>query len=244
MYFRPLLWPTVVSIPALLVLIMLGTWQVQRLQWKTALIADYEARATAKAVVPDFQAEPIEFQRVALTGAYDHAKTIYLTGRTYEGNAGFHVVSLFRTDDGQDVLVNRGWVSEGYREPETRLQSMVEGTITIDGIIRLPQRQGQFVPDNEPDNGFWFTMKPDEVASYLKSDQAVQNLYIDIVRDPEAKLTLPIAAELKINVSNSHLNYAVTWYGIALSLIGVYLAYHHSAGRLRFRRVTQDKNES
>ena len=244
MYFRPLLWPTLVSIPSLLVLIMLGTWQVQRLQWKTALIADYEARATAKAVMPDFQAAPIEFQRVALRGTYNHDETIYLTGRTYEGNAGFHVVTLFTLDDGTELLVNRGWVSEGYREPETRPQSMHKGQLTIDGIIRLPQRQGQFVPDNEPANGFWFTMKPDEVARYLKADEAVQNLYVDLVRDPDVKLTLPIAAELKINVSNSHLNYAVTWYGIALSLIGVYLAFHHSAGRLRFGRAAQNKDKS
>ena len=54
------------------------------------------------------------------------------------------------------------------------------------------------------------------------------------------KLELPIAAELKINVSNSHLNYAVTWYGIALSLIGVYLAYHYSNGRLRFSKPSSD----
>ena len=93
MMFRPLLWPTLVSIPALLTLLMLGTWQVQRLQWKTALIAEYTTRATSQAVYPDSAAAPVEFQRISAKGVFVHDKTIYLTGRTYEGNAGFHVVT-------------------------------------------------------------------------------------------------------------------------------------------------------
>ena len=242
MMFRPLLWPTLVSIPALLTLLMLGTWQVQRLQWKTALIAEYTTRATSQAVYPDNAAAPVEFQRISAKGVYVHDKTIYLTGRTYEGNAGFHVVTPFETEQGDLFLVNRGWVSEGYRDPEKRPFSMSTDTQVIDGIIRLAQRQGYFVPDNEPKAGFWFTMKPVEVAAHLDLPQAQQGFYIDIVRKPDEKLELPIAAELKINVSNSHLNYAVTWYGIALSLIGVYFAYHHAAGRLRFGKARNDKD--
>ena len=90
---------------------------------------------------------------------------------------------------------------------------MSTDTQVIDGIIRLAQRQGYFVPDNEPEAGFWFTMKPVEVAAHLDLPQAQQGFYIDIVRKPDEKLELPIAAELKINVSNSHLNYAdMVWH--------------------------------
>lgn len=244
MMFRPLLWPTLVAIPSLIVLLMLGTWQVNRLHWKTALIEEFKARSTAEAIYPSFDAAPIEFQRVGLSGRFLHDKTVYLTGRTYEGNAGFHVVTAFESDRGDVFYVNRGWVSEAYRDPSKRAFSMSDEIFTLDGIVRLAQRQGQFVPDNEPERGFWFTMKPTEVAAYLDMPEAQSAFYIDAVRDEGAELTLPIAAEVKIEVRNSHLNYAITWYGVALSLIGVYLAYHYSNGRLRFRAKPSSEDAS
>ena len=250
MKFRPLLWPTIVTIPALIVLLMLGTWQVNRLQWKTALIDEFKARSTAEAIYPSFDSAAVEFQRVSLEGRFIHDETVYLTGRTYEGNAGFHVVTAFESAKGDMFFVNRGWVSEAYREPSSREFSMGTDSLVLEGIIRLAQRQGQFVPDNEPARGFWFTMKPDEVAAHLGLDGAEQAFYIDAIRQEGEELTLPIAAEVKVEVRNSHLNYAITWYGIALSLIGVYFAYHHSLGRLRFggapidEDVAQDEDKS
>ena len=242
MTFRPLLWPTLVTIPALIVLLMLGTWQVNRLHWKTALIAEFKARSTAAPIYPAFEAEPIEFQRIGIEGRFLHDETVYLTGRTYEGNAGFHVVTAFESTAGDLFLVNRGWVSEAYRAPDKRPFSISEDIQTLDGIIRLAQRQGQFVPDNEPERGFWFTMKPDEVANFLELPLAEQGFYIDVVREEGQELTLPIAAEVKVEVRNSHLNYAITWYGIALSLIGVYFAYHHSNGRLQFGKKSRQEH--
>ena len=97
MYFRPFLWLTLFSIPALLVLLALGFWQLDRLAWKTELINNFNARANAPAILPpenDAPLAPIEFQNLQLTGYYLHDMERYLTGRTYEGNAGFHVVSL------------------------------------------------------------------------------------------------------------------------------------------------------
>ena len=85
------------------------------------------------------------------------------------------------------------------------------------------------MPDNEPENGFWFTLKPAEMAEFHKLDQSVKTYYADQIRTSEV-LTLPIAAEIDIEVRNTHLNYALTWFGVALSLIGVYIAYHVNAG--------------
>ena len=236
MQFRPLLLPTLVTIPALIILIMLGTWQVQRLTWKTALIEQYTARSQSTPISLTELATPLtsaEFQRVRLSGEFAHDQEIFLTGRTYEGNAGFHVVTPFTDQSGRQILVNRGWVSEAYRDPAMRAFSVTDDIWTFDGIVRLPQRKGYFVPENEPDNGFWFTLKPDEIAAHLGGENIETAYYIDAVRGDEV-ITLPIAAELKIEVSNAHLNYAMTWYGLALALLGVYFAYHHGQGRLRF----------
>ena len=213
MHFRPLLWPTLISVPSLIILLMLGTWQVQRLGEKTAIIADFAARTSATPQgLPDADVSlsDLEFQRVAAKGVFLHEQEIFLTGRTYEGNAGFHVVTPFKTQDGKLLLVNRGWVSEAYREPETRTFSTVSGETSLNAIIRKPQRKGYFVPENEPENGFWFTLKPTEMAAFLKSDDMITSYYVDAVREGEV-ITLPIAAEIKIDIPNAHLNYALTW---------------------------------
>ena len=242
MIFRPLFWPTFFTIPAVILLISLGSWQLSRLAEKMELIAQFEQRSNASAISIFQVSKPIEgfeFQRIVAKGKYLHQSEIYLTGRTYEGNAGFHVVTPFSTSDGV-ILINRGWVSEAYREPSTRPFSLIEGETLVEGILRLPGRKGYFVPENEPEAGFWFTLKPAEIAQHLKQEDMIKNYYIDVIRTGDI-ITLPIAAEVNIDVPNSHFNYALTWFGLALALIGVYLAFHYQNGRLYFSsKLTSD----
>ena len=238
MQFRPLLWPTLFALPALLVLLWLGTWQVQRLEWKNQLIEDFESRANAAPVdLPSGDVGPeMEFRRLALTGSYDHDREVFMTGRTYEGNAGFHIVTPFTLTDGRTVLINRGWVSESYREQDKREFTLVEGEVTVVAILRFPGKRGYFVPENEPENGFWFTLVPEQIVSHLGlQGKAETAIYAAALRTSDT-IELPIAARTETNLRNSHLGYAITWYGIACALIGVYLAFHHQAGRLRFGR--------
>ena len=165
---------------------------------------------------------------------------MFLTGRTYEGNAGFHIVTPFQLDDGRIILINRGWVSEDYRDPAKRAFSQITGLATVAGILRQPGVKGYFVPENEPDNGFWFTLVPSQINQHLGlGAAAIGQFYADAVRTSDV-VTLPIAAKTKLNLRNAHLSYAMTWYGIALALIGVYLTFHYQAGRLQFGRRQED----
>ena len=109
------------------VLIGLGTWQLQRLQWKNNLIELFEARISAPEItVPDTNVilDDVRYRRLDIEGKFFHKKEIFLTGRTYEGNAGFHVVTPLELEDGRIILINRGWVSEDYRNPQKRLFSL------------------------------------------------------------------------------------------------------------------------
>lgn len=243
MTFRPFLWLTVATLPAMLVLVALGTWQLGRLQWKNDLIDRFEARIAAPPmVVPASSAaiEPFEFRQLDLKGSFLHDKEIFLTGRTYEGNAGFHVVTPFELADGRVILINRGWVSESYKDPAKRVFSQIDGPTTVTGILRKPREKGYFVPENEPAKGFWFTLVPAEINIHLGlSLVAIDNFYADAIRTSEV-VTLPIAAKTKLNLRNAHLSYALTWYGIALALISVYVAFHVQAGRLQFPGKNKD----
>ena len=243
MKFRPFLWLTIITLPVLLILIGLGSWQLQRLQWKNDLISSFEARSAADAItIPDANAalDDLEFRNLALYGVFQHDKETFLTGRTYEGNAGFHVVTPLLLDDGRIILVNRGWVSEDYRDPAKRAFSQIDGQISVTGILRRPGVKGYFVPENEPENGFWFTLVPSQINRHLGlGNTAIDQFYADALRTSDV-VTLPIAAKTELNLRNAHLSYAMTWYGIALALIGVYLAFHYQAGRLQFGRRQKD----
>ena len=242
MKFRPFLWLTLTTLPALAVLITLGTWQLQRLHWKNDLIESFEARASAASIaVPAANSalDDTEFRRLDLVGVFQHDREVFLTGRTYEGNAGFHVVTPLQLVDGRIILVNRGWVSKDYKDPAKRDFSQQDGTVTVQGILRRPGVKGYFVPENEADNGFWFTLIPAQINAHLElGDAAISEFYADSVRTSDV-ITLPIAAKTKLNLRNAHLSYALTWYGLALSLIGVYAAFHYQAGRLQFGRKTK-----
>ena len=168
-----MLWPTVVSIFVLIMLISFGTWQIKRMFWKEALIDRYISQSQSNPIRQSNQLNQStlkEFKSVELEGSFLHENEIYITGKTFEGNAGFHVITPFKLNNDSFVLINRGWVSEGYRNPIKRSFSLIKGKTTIKGILRLPQIKGYFVPENDGKNGFWFTIKPKQIFNHLNSE--------------------------------------------------------------------------
>jgi len=233
MPFRPRLWPTLFTIPALLMMLGLGTWQLDRLAWKTALIDSFESRAAAPPVTPPATVDDPaawQFRRVEATGRFLNDKELQMTGRPFKGTAGFHVVTPFVVENGPTVLVNRGWVPSARRSPDSRPETLPEGPVSIDGIVRIAGQKGYFVPDNEPQNDIWFTVEPAEMAAHLGIGP-VANYYIDALRAGERPTVLPIGADAVIHVRNEHLQYAITWFLLALTLIVVYVVWHRQADR-------------
>lgn len=237
MTFRPALWMTVAAVPALLILLWLGTWQVMRMQWKDALIADFTSRAMAEAIDPPANdlAASLQFRRMIAEGRWMHDAEVQLIGRTFEGTAGYHVITPMQLQDGRILLINRGWVAEDYREPSARPSTLTEGEVKVEAILRLPVRKGRFVPENAPGKNDWFTLSiPDIAAHHQLGDKLITSYTADALR-PEGPYVLPIGAAVEIDIPNDHWHYAMTWYGLALGLIGVYASWHHQAGRLRFK---------
>lgn len=233
MSFRPRLWPTLFTVPALLMMLGLGGWQLDRLFWKTALIDSFESRVSAPAVAPPAEIDDPQawqFRRVEATGRFENDKELHLTGRPFEGNAGFHVLTPFVIENGPTVLVNRGWVPMARRRAEARPETLPAGPVTIDGIVRIAGRKGYFVPDNEPQNDIWFTVEPAQMAAHLGIG-AVPDYYIDALRPNERPTELPIGAVPAIHVRNEHLQYAITWFLLAATLLVVYVVWHRQTDR-------------
>ena len=222
--FRPGLWPTLFAIPAVLFMLALCVWQVQRLYWKEGLIAMRVERTTAAPIaLPAVGADlaESEFHRVALAGRFDHAHEFYMPARSQHGNVGYWVVTpLLPADGSQPVLINRGWTPEEKRDPTTRPDGQFPGEVAFDGILRLPQQKAWFQPDNEPANNRWFYLAPAEMAAASGLDFRT-DLYLDAVKT-EIPGHYPLGGQTRIQMPNDHLQYAITWGALALALAVIY----------------------
>lgn len=228
MQFRPQFWPTLLTVPMLIVLVGLGSWQVNRYAWKADLIEKLNTRAESDAVAlpADLKApDEMEFQRIRVTGTYLHDRELHLVARSLRGNPGIHVLTPLRRADGKGIeLVDRGWVPPERIEPEERAAGQIDGEVTVEGIIRLAKGQGSFIPDNDPAKNVWFFIDPVAMASAAR----VPGLpaYYIVSGNEDLPGGYPVGKQWRIDLPNNHFEYALTWYLLAVSLLVVYVVYH------------------
>ncbi len=204
---RPELIPLLFMIFAELVLITLGAWQVQRLQWKNALIAEI-AHAQAQETLGSFPEDisDLTYRKVMVTGHFMNEQALRLVGRKENMRAGFFVLTPFvLEDDGRVVLVNRGYAEEGKENP-------VDGIQTIAGIIRPPREKRPFAPENQIDKNLWFYEDIAAISGIIGSPL----LPYVVEATGNDRHTQPLVSNGKISMRNDHLGYAITWFSLAL----------------------------
>ena len=186
--FRPRLWPTVFTIPAVLILLSLGTWQVQRLYWKEGLIAQRQAGLAAP-IAPWAEAagNPGAFlwHRVSARGRFLHDRELVLAARSMNGNPGYHIVTPFESAAGPALLVDRGWVPLDRKAPAARTDGQVAGEVTVGGILRPGHRPSWLTPDNEPETNFWFWVDlPAMARAAGLAGSAIADVYLEADATP------------------------------------------------------------
>ncbi|MFG1341481.1 SURF1 family protein [Xanthobacter autotrophicus] len=228
--------PAIVALAAFLILIGLGTWQLERLAWKQELLARVEARVHAPPVAvpapalwPNLTREADEYRRVRVRGTFDHGReTLVYTVRGEDAagpvkGQGYLVVTPLLRSDGPPILVNRGFVPSDRRDPATRAAGQVTGEVEVVGLLRLPEEASWFVPANDPARGGFFRMDPAGIAAARRVPGAAP-----FVVDEEANAVpggLPLSGGTRLAFPNRHLEYALTWYGLAAALVGVTAAF-------------------
>lgn len=232
--FRPLLWPTAIFLPALALLVGLGVWQLDRREEKLALIARVETALAAEPVSLDValagELASADYMRVRATGIFVHERESYLFTRGPDGRPGYRVLTPFRLDDDRLVLVDRGFVPETLREPGTRAEGQVAGRRMVSGVLRVLGPRGIFAAEPDRAQRVWYARDPADIARTLGIQVAAPVIIeADAVPNPGG---WPLAGWTRGEFRNPHLGYAVTWFGLALALIVIYLAYHRSQGRL------------
>jgi surfeit locus 1 family protein len=225
------------------VLVSLGVWQVQRLAWKQDLIERVELRVHAPPVAapgreqwPNVNRADSEYLRVAVNGHYQNDRETLVQAVTERGG-GFWVLTPFVTDAGFTVLINRGFVPPPQKDPATRPQGQLEGETSVTGLLRLTEQGGGYLRTNEPANDRWFSRDVAAIAAKRGLDD-VAPYFIDAeALEPEIP-GAPVGGLTVIAFSNDHLQYALTWFGLALMLIaGTGLVLRHE-WRLRRPQTT------
>lgn len=196
----------------------LGIWQVERRAWKLDLIARVDARvgAAPQALPTDWSGD-LAYTRVRTSGVFDHRAETRVQALTARG-AGWWVLTPLRTERGT-VIVNRGFVPA-----ERRDWSRPSGPVTITGLLRASEPGGGFLRRNDAATGRWYSR---DVAAIARAHgvRTVAAYFIDAdaTADPGG---FPVGGLTVIRFRNTHLLYALTWFGLAaLSLAGAWLAW-------------------
>jgi surfeit locus 1 family protein len=231
-------------IPAVLLfasLIALGTWQLQRKAWKENLTATLTERLAAppsalpaSAAWPSLDQASDEYRRVKFTATFDHGKEalVYAAASAFRPDVtgrGYWIFTPARLADGAVVMVNRGFVPEDRKDTASRAAGEITGPVEIVGELRWPEARTWFSAADDATHNLWFVRDPRAMAE-AKGISAVAPFYVE-QESPVPPGGWPQPGTLVVNLPNNHLQYVVTWYGLALVLVVVFIVWARSSLR-------------
>lgn len=236
-----LLLPAVAAAAGLAVLLSLGSWQLDRLAWKTDLIAQVEAGLSSPPQAApgpdgwDSLGPEDDYRHVRLSGAFLQGTVFYYTALSKPagplGGPGVLVYAPFRTDKGWTLLVNRGFLPQGQPGPleaDARAAALVPpaGPQELTGLLRLSETPNWTTPAPDAGDRLWFARDTSAMGRFLGLEATELAPYsVDLDAGFTPKAGLPQAGETIVRFKNDHLGYALTWFGLAATLAGVFLAY-------------------
>jgi surfeit locus 1 family protein len=228
---KPLFLPFLMTLVGLTILIGLGTWQLQRREWKLGLIERIEARARNEPISLSMAKRlwekdgDVEYYRVLLVGRFLHPLERHLYGLS-ESQAGWRILTPLETAGGDIVFVDRGIVPDEFKDPASRKDGQVEGVVELVGLARAPESHGAFTPDNQPGANRWFWRDVSGLIASLPPEKAARAAPFMVEAEKQAVPGgWPLSGVTRLNLPNRHVEYAITWFGLALALLAVFLAY-------------------
>jgi surfeit locus 1 family protein len=234
-----LLWPALFGAAVLAMLIGLGVWQLERLQEKEALLARLAARVGVEpqplaTIERQWHANgDVDYLHARAQGRFHHDKEQYLYA---PGPAvlGWHVYTPLEIAPGRLLWVNRGWVDDPHKRADQRAPGQLAGETEVRGLIRRTSPPGPFTPSNDAAGNLWYWPDLPHLTTSAFGASPVETLpfRLEVDADPPPPGGLPRGGVTRRDLPNRHLGYALTWFGLALTLIAVYLAFARHRLRL------------
>lgn len=201
--------------------------------WKHDLIERVERRVHAEPVAPpgrsqwsQVNAANSEYLRVRVDGRFQHDRETLVQAVTERGG-GFWVLTPLETVEGYIVLVNRGFVPPTLRDPATRASGQIEGTATVTGLLRMSEPGGGYLRTNQPAEDRWYSRDVPAIAA-ARGLSDVAPYFIDAEASAPEIAGAPVGGLTVIAFSDNHLQYALTWFALALMLaVGAGLVFRH-----------------
>lgn len=230
---KGLVWPILATIAAFALLVSLGNWQMRRLAWKQGLVGAIAERVEA-APVPVSEVEwrqenggDIEYTRVKATGQLLNDKELHLYALDERHGPGWQVVTPLRLADERVVFINRGYVPQDMKDPAKRAEGQLSGEVEIVGLARVPETPSTFTPNNDPakDVWYWRDLGAMTKAAFGADAPGIVGFYIDAEAEPTPPGGWPKGGTTRLELPNRHLEYALTWYGLAAALLAVFAVF-------------------
>ncbi len=216
--FTPRLWPTLLTLIMLPVLLGLGTWQLHRLHWKQHLIAVISERIHNAPIEVPTAIGDVDYRHAHVSGIFRHDLEHYVFAASAEtGQGGYHVVTPLQLNDGQILLIDRGWIPYSMKGQDFKRPS---GFLQISGVLRAPKSPGFLQPKNDPAKGDWYSVDIPTISAVDKIDHVLP--YILEVGVTANDGGYPTGGQTRLTLPSNHLSYAVTWYSFALILLVIY----------------------
>ena len=233
-----LIWPLALTLIGLVILIMLGNWQMQRMTWKENLIATVEQRLKLEPIAFAALKEraaagrDIRYQPVTVTGVFEHeAERHYFL--PFKGKVGWHILTPLKTSGGDVVLIDRGFVPDKLKDQSLRKDGLPTGALTITGLARSFEEARLFTPENDVANNKWYWRDGPGLYQSISAQTKVTPLPFMIDEATKASSgAWPRPGVTRVSFHQKHFGYALTWYGLAATLAGVFAAFAY----VRLRR--------
>jgi surfeit locus 1 family protein len=215
---------TLIAIPILALLIGLGTWQMQRLAWKTDLIATMESRMAAPPLPLEealgLAVSEAEWRPVTAMGRLLGDRSAALYRISTDGTPGYQILTPMDVAGLGMVLVNRGFVAaSSFQDAMADLPPAADEPVTVTGILRPGEEQTAFANDNDPVAGAWYWIDLDALGDRAGLDL----LPLMIVADADPGGAALTGGQARFDPPNQHLQYAITWYSLAVVALVIYV---------------------
>lgn len=221
------------TLVAFSIMVALGNWQLERLHWKEGLVAAIESGLKKEPAPLEEPADAWkelrreEYRPVTVRGRFLHEYERHLFA-TDNGQMGWHIYTPLETEGGRILFVNRGFVPDALKEPSTRPDGQIAGTVTVNGLVRAPGVQGSFEPDRDPTKNVWHWRDLAGMIASMGIEGAWTRMipfFVDATVEPVPPGGWPKGGATRLDLPNRHLEYALTWFGLAGTLLVVFGAF-------------------